>query len=118
MRTMPFISAIGRSFQALFAEKDEARERQVRVDALKETIGIGDRLRAMAETEGWILLKARHEVKIKDLQAKLERAEPGDLKLIQAQIAVLREVSSIEDEMDRADAARIELTGLVEDESQ
>lgn len=112
MIVMPFINSIGRSVQDFFTSKDEAHEKKVRIDRLHETIQRSEKLRILSKSDGWMALLARHDVKIKALQAQLERAEPGELKLIQAQIAVLRSVASIEPELTEGNEAVMELDEL------
>ncbi len=111
---MPFINAIGRSYQAIFASQDEAKLKAEREAELRAVILCGEKMRVLAQSDGWKALAQRHDVRIGELQSQLERAEPGELKLIQAQIAVLRSVSSIDAELRAGEAAADELEGMGE----
>lgn len=116
MTAMPFINSIGRSQHTLCG--DDPKEKRLRIDALRDEVTQGERLKILTESEGWKAIQKRHDTKIKELQNTLEHAWPKEIKMIQSQIRVLREVSGIEKELAAAEAAGKELMALVEGEDE
>lgn len=109
---MPIYNALGRSFHKITGGEDRDRAREKHIDALRKTVIVGVALKALQESEGFKCIADRCASKIAALQVQLESADAEELKQIQGQIRVLRDVSTIDKELTAADEARQELTEL------
>lgn len=112
--TMPFISQVGRSFWGMFSkESDEVKKKTL--EKLSITVYDLSALKAHSKSDGWKALQKRCEAKEAELMQSFLNSTPAEMESIKKQIAVLRDVTNIENEMAELAAAEKEILELNEE---